>query len=157
MREEIVTRFSVKEFIDNTWIELEVCSLAQVASKRFYWFWWSMKITFYKFFTSHCGVVKGMEYLGVDTKQKIFRNFMQLSIVIVVEEYCLSSRVQGCQEALESFFSLRRNFLRLLQRRHSRFLWDDCELFMFIACIFREFWGILWLQQGSTEEAFLMN
>lgn len=58
---------------------------------------------FYKFFTSHWSIVKGMKKLGVDTKQQIFRNFMQLSIVKVVEEDCLSSWVQGCQGALEFF------------------------------------------------------
>lgn len=146
---------SFKEFIDNTWIELEVCSLAQVAS--FYWFWWSMKVTFYKFFTSLCSVVKGMENLGVDTNQKIFTNFMQLSIVKVVEECCLSSRVQGCQGALGFFFSLLRNFLRLLQRRHSRFYATILSYLCSLHAYSGGFWGILRRRRKSEEKSFLMN
>lgn len=107
---------------------------------------------FYKFFTSHCSLVKGMEKLGVDKKQKIFRNFMQLSIVRFVEKGCLSSWVQGCQGALE-FFLITTELFYLLQRRRLRFLWQDCELFMFIACIFRELLGSLSRQRG-TEKRF---
>lgn len=158
MQEEIVTRFFVKEFIDNTWIELEVCSLAQVASERFYWFWWSMKVTFYKFLASHCGVLKGMKNLGVDTKQKISRNFMQLSIVKVVEEYCLSSRVQGCQEALEFFSHYDAIF--------SVFFKDDTRNFygaiVSYLCSLHAYSGDSgasydYVQRRSTEGAFLMN